>query len=126
MKLGLIKLKTGKLKSSKTGKQKEGNITWFSNNNNNLPQVVNNPNRQAGAPLPPGEGINTPQQDLSLLLRKEKVLTSQAQLPSQEESNSQAIAHLPFQEGSNSPLAGGPPGSSTWGRQQFYYSSPSH
>ena len=40
--------------------KKEGNITWFSNNNNNLPQVVNNPYRQAGAPLPPGEGINTP------------------------------------------------------------------
>ena len=59
--------------------RKEGNITWSSNNNNNNnnnnnPQVVNNPNRQAGAPLPPREGTNTPQQDLSLLLRKEKVL----------------------------------------------------
>ena len=63
-------------------------------------------------------GINTPQQDLSLLLRKEKVLTlpqtssvpstqAIAQLPSQEESDSQAIAHLPSQEGSNS--AGRPP-----------------
>ena len=40
--------------------KKEGNITWFSNNNNNLPQVVNNPNRQEGAPLPPREGIYTP------------------------------------------------------------------
>ena len=61
--------------------KKEGNITWFSNNNNNLPQVVNNPNRQAGAPLPPWEGINPPARPL--LLRKEKVLISckQAQLP---------------------------------------------
>ena len=55
--------------------KKEGNITWYSNNNsnNNLPQAGNNPNRQAGAPLPPREGSNTPQQDLSLQLRKEKV-----------------------------------------------------
>ena len=63
--------------------KKEGNITWSSNNNNNLPQVVNNPNGQAGTPLPPGEGINTPQLDLSLLLRREKVLIShkQSQFP---------------------------------------------
>ena len=40
--------------------KKEGNITWSYNNNNNLSQAANNPNRQAGAPLPPGEGINTP------------------------------------------------------------------
>ena len=40
--------------------KKEGNITWFSNNNNNLPQVVNNPNRQAGAPLPPGKALTPP------------------------------------------------------------------
>ena len=46
--------------------KKEGNITWSCNNNNNLPQAVNNPNRQAGTPLPPKEGINTPQLDLSL------------------------------------------------------------
>ena len=58
----------------------EGNITWSCNNNNNLPQAVNNPNRQAGAPLPPGQGINTPQLDLSLLLRKEKVLISHKHL----------------------------------------------
>ena len=56
--------------------KKEGNITWSSNNNNNPPQAVNNPNRQAGTPLPPGEGTNTCQLDLSFLLRKEKVLTS--------------------------------------------------
>ena len=67
--------------------KKEGNITWSSNNNNNLPQAINNPNRQAGAPLPPREGTNTPQLDLSLLLRKEKVLISLKHLPS-----SQAIA----------------------------------
>ena len=60
--------------------KKEGNITWSSNINNNLPQAVNNPNRQAGAPLPPGEGTNTPQLDLSLLLRKEKVLISSKHL----------------------------------------------
>ena len=35
-------------------KKKEGNITWSSNNNNNLPQAINNSNRQAGAPLPQG------------------------------------------------------------------------
>ena len=34
--------------------KKEGNITWFYNNNNNLPQVANNPNRQAGTPFPWG------------------------------------------------------------------------
>ena len=63
--------------------KKEGNITWFSNNNNNLPQVVNNPNRQASTTFPPGKALTPPQQDLSLLLRKEKVLIShkQAQLP---------------------------------------------
>ena len=33
--------------------KKEGNITWFSNNNNNLPQAVNNPKRQAGTPPSP-------------------------------------------------------------------------
>ena len=33
--------------------KKEGNITWSSNINNNLPQTVNNPNRQAGAPPSP-------------------------------------------------------------------------
>ena len=55
--------------------KKEGNITRSSNNNsnNNLPQAGNNPNKQAGTPLPPGEGSNTPWQDLSLLIRKEKV-----------------------------------------------------
>ena len=57
--------------------KKEGNITWSSNNNNNnhLPQVANDPNsnRQVGTPLPPEEGSYTPWQDLSLLLRKEKV-----------------------------------------------------
>ena len=63
--------------------KKEGNITWFSNNNNNLPQVVNNPNRQAGAPFPPGKAVTPPQQGLSLLPRREKVLIShkQAQFP---------------------------------------------
>ena len=94
--------------------KKEGNITWSSNNNsnNNLPQAGNNPNRQAGAPLPPwkavtppsktspppqeGEGLNPTQTGL--------VPSSQAiaHLPSQEGNNSQAIAHLPSQEGSNS------------------------
>ena len=63
--------------------KKEGNITPFSNNNNNLPQVVNNPNRQAGAPFPLGKALTSLQQDLSLLLRKEKVLIShkQSQFP---------------------------------------------
>ena len=61
--------------------KREGNITLSSNNNNNLPQVVNNPNSQAGTPLSPGEGINTPQQDLSLLLRRGKVLIYCKQLP---------------------------------------------
>ena len=56
--------------------KKERNRTWSSNNNNNFPQEVINPNRQAGIPLPPREGTNTPQLDLSFLLRKEKVLTS--------------------------------------------------
>ena len=40
--------------------KKEGNITWFSNNNNNLPQVVNKPNRQAGAPFPLGKALTPP------------------------------------------------------------------
>ena len=116
--------------------KKEGNITWFSNNNNNLPQAVNNPNRQAGAPLPPGKALTPPARPLPPsyegegpnLLQTGSVPSSQAiaQLPSQEESNSQAIAHLPSQEGSNFPLAGGPPGSSAQGRQQFLYSSPSN
>ena len=98
--------------------KKEGNITWSSNNNNNLPQVANNPNRQAGAPFPPGEGINTPparplppSQEGEGLNLPQTAPSSQAiaQLPSQEESNSQSIVHLPSQEGSNSPLAVGPP-----------------
>ena len=114
--------------------KKEENITWSCNNNNNLPQAVNNPNRQAGAPLPSGEGINTPQLDLSLPLRKEKVLISHKHLHPprpllnfllRKRAIPQAIVHLPSQEGSNSLLPGGPPGSSTWGRQQSHYSSPS-
>ena len=43
--------------------RKEGNITWSSNNNNNNnnnPQVVNNPNRQAGAPFPLGKALKPP------------------------------------------------------------------
>ena len=46
--------------------RKEGNITWSPNNNNNNninnnnPQVVNNPNRQVGAPLPPGKALTPP------------------------------------------------------------------
>ena len=40
--------------------KKEGNITWFSNNNNSLPQVVNNPNRQASAPFPLGKALTPP------------------------------------------------------------------
>ena len=42
--------------------RKEGNITWSSNNNNNnnLPQAGNNPNRQVGAPFPPGKAITPP------------------------------------------------------------------
>ena len=95
--------------------KKEGNITWSSNNNsnNNLPQAGNNQNRQAGAPLPPREGSNTP--PARPLPPPEEgegpnpsqtglVSSSQAfaHLPSQGGSNSQAIAHLPSQEGSNS------------------------
>ena len=55
--------------------KKEGNITWYSNNNsnNNLSQAGNNPNRQAGTPFPPGKAVTPPGQDLSLLHRKEKV-----------------------------------------------------
>ena len=34
--------------------KKEGNITWYSNNNNNLPQAGNNTNRQADTPFPQG------------------------------------------------------------------------
>ena len=97
--------------------KKEGNITWYSNNNsNNNPQAGNNPNRQAGAPLPPREGSNTPQaRPLPPAQEGEGpnppqtglVPPSQAiaHLPSQEDSNSQAIAYLPSQEGSNSLLA---------------------
>ena len=59
--------------------KKEGNITWSYNNNNNLSQAVNNPNRQVGAPFPLGKAL-TPQLDLSLLLRKEKVLISRKHL----------------------------------------------
>ena len=95
--------------------KKEGNITWSSNNNNNnnLPQAGNNPNRQAGAPLCPGEGSNTPMarplpppgegEGLNPL-QMGLVSSSQAiaHLPSQEGSNSQSIAHHPSQEGSNS------------------------
>ena len=40
--------------------KKEGYITWFSNNNNSLTQVVNNPNRQAGTPLPTGKALTPP------------------------------------------------------------------
>ena len=40
--------------------KKKGNITWSSNNNNNLPQVVNNPNSQAGAPFPLGKALTPP------------------------------------------------------------------
>ena len=114
--------------------KKEGNITWSFNINNNLPQAVNNPNRQAGTPLPPGEGTNTPsarplpppwEGEGPNLLQTPPSSQAIAQLPTQEESNSQAIAHLPSQEGSNSPLAGGSPSSSHWGRQQSHYSSPS-
>ena len=100
--------------------KKEGNITWSSNNNYNLPQIVNNHSRQAGTPLPPREGINTPparplppsqEEEGPNLLQTSSAPSSQAiaQLPSQEESNSQAIVLLPSQEGSNSPLASGPP-----------------
>ena len=99
--------------------KKEGNITWSSNNNNNLPQVVNNPTRQAGAPFPPGKALTPPARPLPPsqegvgpnLPQTASAPSSQAiaQLPSQEESNSQAIVHLPSQGGSNSPLAGRPP-----------------
>ena len=95
--------------------KKEGNITWYSNNNsnNNLPQAGNNPNRQAGTPLPPWEGSNTPPaRPLPLTQEGEGpnppqtglVPSSQAiaHLPSQDDSNSQAIAHNSSQEGSNS------------------------
>ena len=92
--------------------KKEGNITLSSNGNNNLPQAGNNPNRQAGTPLPPREGSNNsparplppPQEGEGLNPPQSLVLSSQAiaHLPSQEGSNSQAIAHLPSQEGSNS------------------------
>ena len=42
--------------------KKEGNITWSSSNNsnNNLPQAGNNPNRQAGTPLPLGKAVIPP------------------------------------------------------------------
>ena len=52
--------------------KKEGNITWYSNNNsnNNLPQAGNNPNRHAGTPIPPGKAVTPPGQDLSLLLQE--------------------------------------------------------
>ena len=98
--------------------KKEGNITWSSNNNNNLPQAGNNlmANRQAGAHLPPKEGSNTPPaRPLPPPMEEEGLSSPQAglvsssqaiaHLPSQEGSNSQAIAHLPSWEGSNSPLA---------------------
>ena len=40
--------------------KKEGNITWSYNNNNNLPQAANNPNRQAGTPFPLGKALTPP------------------------------------------------------------------
>ena len=67
----------------------------------------------ARPPPPPmeGEGLSSSQAGL--------VSSSQAiaHLPSQEGSNSQAIAHLPSQEGSNSPLATAllPPGKGSSG-----------
>ena len=98
--------------------KKEGNITWSSNNNNNLLQAGNNviANRQAGAHLPPGQGSNTPlARPLPPPVEGEGTNSSQAglvsssqaiaHLPSQEGSNSQAIAHLPSWKGSNSPPA---------------------
>ena len=115
--------------------KKEGNITWSSNNNNNLPQVVNNPNRQAGAPLPPGEGINTPQQDLSILLRREKVLISCKQLPPlrpllnflpRKRAIPRQLCTFPPRKEAIHPQQVGPLGGSSWGRQQSHYSSPSH
>ena len=113
--------------------KKEGNITWSSNNNNDLPQVVNNPNRQAGAPLPLGKTLTPPARPLPPsqeregpnLLQTAPSSQAIAQLPSQEESNSQAIAHLPSQAGSNSPLAGGPPRWFCLGKAAIHYSSPS-
>ena len=97
--------------------KKEGNITWYSNNNsnNNLPQAGNNPNRHAGTPIPPGKAVTPPGKTSpsysgrrrSKLPQTGLVSPSQAiaHLPSQEDSNSQAIAHLPSQESSNSLLA---------------------
>ena len=63
--------------------KKEGNITWYSNNNNNLPQAGNNTNRQAGTPFPPGEGSN-PQGKTSCSYsgrRRSKFPYKQAQFP---------------------------------------------
>ena len=107
------KVKLGQIKKFQNlVNKKEANITWPSNSNNNLPQAGNNPNRQAGTPLPPREGSNNspvrplppPQEGEGLNPPQSLVLFSQAivHLPSQEGSNSQAIAHLPSQEGSNS------------------------
>ena len=75
VKLDSIKSNLGKLKFQNLVNKKEGNITWSSNNNNNLHQAGNNlmANRQAGAHFPPREGSNTPQQGLSLLPWMENV-----------------------------------------------------
>ena len=109
--------------------KKEGNITRFSNNNNNLSQAGNNlaANRQAGTHLPPGEGSNTlPARHLlppsegdgprasqvglgaHLPLREGSNSSPQASAylpPRESSSSSQAIAHLPPGEGSNFPQA---------------------
>ena len=94
--------------------RKEGNITWSSNNNNNnnLPQAGNNPNRQVGAPFPPGKAITPPSKtspsssgwgrSKSPSNRLSSSSQAIAHLPSQEVSNSQAISHLTSREGSNS------------------------
>ena len=80
--------------------KKEGNITWSSNhnNNNNLPQAGNNlaGNRQAGAHLPPVKAATPPARPLP----PPKEGDGQS-LPTAGLGPSQAIAHLPSQEGSN-------------------------
>ena len=52
--------------------KKEGNITWSCNSTIFPRQVIILTGRQA-PPFPPGKAVTTPQQDLSLLPKKEKV-----------------------------------------------------
>ena len=72
--------------------KKEGNITCSYNNNNNLPQAVNNLNRQAGTLLPPGKALTPPARPLPPSQEGEG-----PNLP-QTSPSSQAIAQLPSQE----------------------------